>query len=43
MRAKDTIGNKKEMVKYIGRHIRHPAIAESRIESYDGERVTSGR
>lgn len=28
------------MVRYIGRYIRHSAIAESRIESYDGERVT---
>lgn len=40
VRAKDTIDNKKGMVRYIGRYIRHPAIAESRIESYDGERVT---
>lgn len=38
--AKDTIYNKKQMSKYIGRYIRHPAVAESRIESYDGERVT---
>ena len=40
VRAIDRIDNKKEMAKYIGRYIRHPAIAESRIESYDGERVT---
>lgn len=40
VRAKDTINNRREMVKYIGRYIRHPAIAESRIEGYDGERVT---
>jgi uncharacterized protein (DUF983 family) len=40
VRAKDTINNKRGMVKYIGRYIRHPAIAESRIEEYDGERVT---
>jgi uncharacterized protein (DUF983 family) len=40
VRAKDTIENKKQMIRYIGRYIRHPAIAESRIEHYDGERVT---
>ncbi|MDI6884688.1 MAG: transposase [Hadesarchaea archaeon] len=40
VRAKDTINNKRGMVKYIGRYVRHPAIAESRIESYDGESVT---
>jgi len=34
------INNCKEMIKYIGRYIRHPAIAESRIEGYDGEHVT---
>lgn len=39
VRAKDTIDNKKGMIKYIGRYIRHPAIAESRIESYDGKSV----
>jgi len=38
--AKDTVDNKKQMIRYIGRYIRHPAVAESRIESYDGERVT---
>ena len=27
------------MVKYIGRYIRHPAVAESRIISYDGNEV----
>lgn len=37
--AKDKIKSKKEMVRYIGRYIRHPAIAESRIDSYDGEKV----
>jgi hypothetical protein len=26
--------------RYIGRYIRHPAIADKRIEAYDGERVT---
>jgi len=40
VRAKDTINNSKGMVKYIGRYVRHPAIAEGRIEGYDGERVT---
>lgn len=39
VRAKDTINNKKG-IKYIGRYIRHPAVAESRIKSYDGEEVT---
>jgi hypothetical protein len=28
------------MVKYIGRYIRHPVIAECGIESYDGKRAT---
>jgi hypothetical protein len=35
--AKDTINNRKGMVRYIGGYIRHPAIAESRIKKYDGE------
>ena len=39
VRAKDTINNKKGMIKYIGRYIRHPAVAESRIISYDGKEV----
>lgn len=39
VRAKDTVNNKKGMVKYIGRYIRHPAVAESRIISYDGKEV----
>lgn len=39
VRAKDTINNRKGMVKYIGRYIRHPAVAESRIVSYDGKEV----
>jgi hypothetical protein len=38
--VRDTINNKRGMVRYIGRYIRHPAVAESRIESYDGEQVT---
>lgn len=40
VRAKDRIHNKKRMIAYIGRYIRHPAIAESRIEGYDGKTVT---
>lgn len=39
VRAKDKIKSKKEMIRYIGRYIRHPAIAESRIDSYDGKKV----
>jgi hypothetical protein len=39
IRAKDTINNKKKMIKYIGRYIRHPAVAESRIVFYDGKQV----
>ena len=27
------------MIRYIGRYIRHPAVAESRIEDYDGKEV----
>jgi hypothetical protein len=33
-------GNVKQQLGYIGRYIRRPAIAVSRIEAYDGERVT---
>jgi len=40
VRAKDTINNKKGMIRYIGRYIRHPAIAESRIMDYDGKSVS---
>jgi hypothetical protein len=39
VRAKDTINNKKVMVKYIGRYIRHHAIAENRIDEYNVGRV----
>jgi len=39
VRAKDTITHKKGMVRYIGRYVRHPAVAESRIVSYDGKEV----
>ena len=34
------ITNKKQMAKYIGRYIRHPAVAESRTESYDAANVS---
>ena len=40
VRAVDRIKSKRELVRYIGRYIRHPAIAESRIDSYDGKYVT---
>jgi len=40
VRSKDRIERKYELIKYIGRYIRHPAIAESRIEKYDGKSVT---
>lgn len=40
VRATDRIASKKKLVRYIGRYIRHPAIAENRIDSYDGEKVT---
>ncbi len=32
--------NKKRIVRYIVRYIRHPAIANSRLIGYDGEKVT---
>jgi len=34
------ISSKREIAKYVGRYVRHPAIANSRISSYDGESVT---
>jgi len=37
--AKDEINNKKDLLKYIARYIHHPAIAQSRILSFDGETV----
>ncbi len=40
IRAKDRIANPKDLIKYIGRYIRHPAVAESRIESFDDKTVT---
>jgi len=33
-------GNVKRQLGYIGRYMRRPAVAVSRIEAYDGERVT---
>ncbi|ODS40004.1 MAG: hypothetical protein A7315_09865 [Candidatus Altiarchaeales archaeon WOR_SM1_79] len=32
-------GGKKEIARYIGRYIRHPAVANSRITNYDGKNV----
>ncbi|MGH9895683.1 MAG: IS91 family transposase, partial [bacterium] len=29
-----------KVVRYVGRYVRHPAIAESRLVGYDGQRVT---
>lgn len=39
VRAKDVIYDKKRLVRYVGRYVRHPAIAESRIDEYDGKTV----
>lgn len=38
--AKNRMKNAKGAALYIGRYVSRPAIAESRIESYDGEKVT---
>ena len=35
----DRISSRKGLVKYIGRYVRHPAIANSRITAYNGEAV----
>jgi len=35
----ERISSKKGLVKYIGRYVRHPAIANSRITNYNGEAV----
>ena len=35
----DRISSNKGLVKYIGRYVRHPAIANSRITAYNGEAV----
>jgi len=40
VRAKDTIKARHITVKYIGRYIRHPAIASSRIISFDDNHVS---
>jgi hypothetical protein len=40
VRAKDRITTKRHIARYIGRYVRHPAVAESRITHFDGERVT---
>jgi len=36
---RDRISPKRGLVKYIGRYVRHPAIANSRITAYNGEAV----
>ena len=36
---KDRISSRKGLAKYIGRYVRHPAIANSRIVAYNGEAV----
>ncbi len=36
---KDRISSRKELAKYIGRYVRHPAIANTRIIAYNGEAV----
>ncbi|ODS38062.1 MAG: hypothetical protein A7316_08625 [Candidatus Altiarchaeales archaeon WOR_SM1_86-2] len=40
VRAKDSIKSKRKLSAYIGRYIRHPAVAECRITNYDGKTVT---
>ena len=41
VRAKDrTPKEKQDLIKYLARYVRHPAIAQSRITSYDGNTVT---
>ena len=36
---KDRISSRKGLAKYIGRYVRHPAIANTRIVAYNGEAV----
>ena len=36
----EIIWSGKWLIKYLGRYLRHPAIANSRISSYDGKNVT---
>jgi hypothetical protein len=38
--AENKMDNARKAAKYVGRYIARPAIAESRIQSYDGETVT---
>ncbi len=38
--AEPRVSNGEGVARYIGRYIRHPAIADTRIVGYDGERVT---
>jgi hypothetical protein len=38
--AESKMDDAQKAVKYVGRYIARPAIAESRIQSYDGETVT---
>ncbi len=40
MPPESRINNVKHVGKYVGRYVRHPAIANSRISSYDGDYVT---
>ncbi len=34
------IKSKRDVSKYVGRYVRHPAIANYRLYGYDGEKVT---
>ena len=38
--ANPTLANNQDVLKYIGRYLRRPVIATSRIDNYDGENVT---
>jgi hypothetical protein len=38
--AKDIVDNSKGLLEYIARYVRHPAIAQSRIRSFEGGIVT---
>ena len=37
--SKERISSRKGLAKYIGRYVRHPAIANTRIVAYNGEAV----
>ena len=39
VRAKDTVNNDRGLLLYIARYVRHPAIAQSRIRSFDGKTI----